>query len=660
MIKTIEQQIAETDLEQVMASLPGEMPFMPYPYQLATHWETTKEIRSYQAPFIVKAAVSAGKTILISLVARRLRDIQRSALILSRQGEIVEQDHEEMTNFSVPNSIFCASLGKKSNFYPIISGSEGTIVNSLHSKLKDFYPQFLLIDECHHVDITDILDSEQEGEVTLEDMRNRGADNNLAPGYFRKSYTVIIRELQRRCMERYRKPLVVIGYTGTDYRGVEPIINEDVKTPGFWRKKIVDINTEFLVKFGSVVPTTFGATHDLGYDLKEFHSDGSEGDSDYSTADMAAMQRRILEDMTMTRQIMDDVHLHASGRNGVLVTCAGLKHCQEAAAALPDGVTYGIVTEDTSKKERQRILSEAKKGLCKYVFQVGCLTTGINCPPWDTIVILRRIGSLTLLVQLIGRGMRILKQSHIDAGIVKTDNLVLDYAGTMNDLADLYFSPFTEQYQYEEAVRNNDTIPCPKCQTENSIFARRCIAEDSHSSDGRCEYFFKSRTCDDIEHPRIKGLITNLGCGAENDIAARFCRKCSNMLIDPNKKLSGKAYSADDYCDVLEFSMEPTKCGKGMAVKYMLRDSETQQIFKAWEVHWPHNHENRGSKMAWNTFVKKHVHADNLRKQVFGMKSINDMMANVHLFMAPSRVTHRKIGNGKKDAITNKIFSTEI
>jgi len=310
MMRTIEQQIAETNMQEVLASLPGEMPFMPYPYQLATHWETTKEIRSYQHPFIIKAAVSAGKTILISLVARRLRDICRSALILSRQGEIVEQDSEEMTNFRVPNSIFCAGLGKRSNHYPIISGSEGTVVNALDGKLKDFYPQFLLIDECHHVDVTDIIDSEQEGEQTLEDMRNRDDDGNLAAGYFRKSYTVIIRELQRRCLERYRKPLVVIGYTGTDFRGVEAIINEDLNTPGFWRKKIVDISTEYLVKFGSVVPTTFGATHDLGYDLHEFHSDGSAGDSDYSNADMQAMQRRILEDMTMTRQIMADVSLN--------------------------------------------------------------------------------------------------------------------------------------------------------------------------------------------------------------------------------------------------------------------------------------------------------------------------------------------------------------
>lgn len=658
--KTIEQQIAETDFDAIRATLPGQFPYEPYPYQMATHRVTAEAIRDYKHPFIVKAAVSAGKTTLISLVCRRIDDInaritnrksKKELLVLSRQGEIIEQDSDEIASFKVSNSRFSASLGRKSNHYPIIVGSEGTVIGGLWpgGLLEDFTPQFLLIDECQHVDVTDIIDSEKNGETTMSEMK----------AMERKTYTIIIRELQRRCREKFGREMVVIGYTGTDYRHREPIINEDLRSPGFWRSKIVDISTDYLVRFGAVVPTHFGATSGLGYNLDQWRSDGNDGDGDFSAEDMAAMQRAILDDASMTQQIMNDVVEKTRDMLAVLVTCAGRRHCEEAAKALPPGTIYGIVTQDTKDKERKRILDEAKAGRMKFVFQVGCLTTGVNCPPWQVCVILRKIGSLTLITQLIGRVMRKLKKFHEDAGMFKDHCLVLDYAGAMAELGDLYFSPMLEQYQYEEAVRNDETIPCPKCNTENSLFARRCIGEDPDSSDGRCEYFFKSRICEDIEHPRIKGRIVAHGCGAENDIAARFCRKCDNILIDPNKKLAGQAYTREDYCDVLDFDVGPTKDGSGIAVKYFLKDPETQEAFKAWEIFYPLNHGNRQAKAAWKeAFVKKHVAGYKLQTQVLGCKTIGEIMEKADLFMRPDRVTHRKINNGRKDVITRKVFNS--
>lgn len=667
--KTIEQLIAETDIDGIRATLPGAFPYDPYSYQWATHRVTAEEIRNYTHPFVVKAAVSAGKTTLISLVSRRINDInkripsrasQKEMLILSRQGEIVEQDSEEMANFKVPNSRFSASLGRKSAHHPIIAGSEGTVVNELapitkdgvfrrHGMLENFTPQFLLIDECQHVDVTDIINSEQNKENSIEQMKM----NN------RKVYTIIIRELQRRCREKFGREMVIIGYTGTDYRGIEPIINEDLRSPGFWRKKIVDISTDYLVKFGAVVPTHFGSTSGLGYDLSKWQSDGNDGDGDFSSSQMAEMEQAIIDDATMTQMIMADVVEQTRHGLSVLVTCAGRRHCEEAARALPDGVTWGIVTDDTPDRERKRILDEAKAGRMKFVFQVGCLTTGINCPPWEYCVILRRIGSLTLLTQLIGRVMRKLKKSHEEAGMVKESCTVLDYGGAMDALGDLYFAPMLEQYQYEKAVLNNETIPCPKCGAENSKFARRCIGEDASSSDGRCEFFFKSRICEDVMHPRIKGRVVSKGCGAENDIAARFCRKCDNMLIDPNKKLSGQSYTVDDYCDVLEFDVEPGK-GDSIAVKYFLKDPETQQGFKAWEIHHPFQYDNRQARAAWKEmFVRKHVAGETLQDQVMKCKTVGEIMALKDLFMRPDRVTHRKINNGRKDVITRKVFNAE-
>lgn len=655
LVKSITEQIAEMDLSRLKAGI-GATPYEPYSYQWATHNETGIHINNYPGPFVIKAAVSAGKTTLISLLARRARKIKWEMLVLSRQGEIVEQDASEMLNFGVDNSTFCASLGKKSTFYPVIVGSEGTVVNALDKKLRDFTPRILAIDECHHVDVDDLVDSDESmkpkpgkafrPEDTLAKMVAEG----------RKGYTLIIRELQRRCLAKYGKPLIVIGYTGTDYRGTQPIVNTDMKTPGFWRKIIVDISTEYLVDFGAVVPTDFGVVdEDMSYDLEGFESDGNDGAGDFSDAQLTEMQQRILAQGSKTQKIMLDVVEKTKGRNCVLVTCAGQKHCMEAASALPPGITWGIVTDKTTKAERRRMLKEAYDGKLKYIFQVGCLTTGVNIPPWDTIVILRRIGSLTLITQLIGRGMRKLKDYHVSLGIVKVNNLVLDYAGAMDCLAELYFSPMLEQYQYVKDSTNHAFKHCPLCGTQNGEHARRCskMTEHEDGTKTRCEYFWTSRKCEDVIGDR--GERIQQGCGVENDIVARFCRGCGNRLIDPNKQLDHKNYTQDDFVNVRAFHIEPTRDGAGLAFCYDI-GKPGEQTFRAWEVFHPGS-TNPGAKMHWRrNGIDKHVLNPKDRKALYGIRDAKALMGHIQKFMAPVKVTHRKINDGRKDVITRKVF----
>lgn len=638
----IEKQIEETDIPAIEAQL-SPMPYPPYPYQFAAYAKAADAIRKYTGPFVVKAAVSAGKTTMISMLCKRImqmKESMRCAMVLSRQPEIIEQDAEEMWNFGVNNSIFCAGLARKSAKYPIIVGSEGTVYNSLFkAALCDFSPLFLLIDECHQVDITDIINSEMAGESVDEMVAAK-----------RKQYTIIIRELQRRSMAVHGLPLRVIGFTGTDYRGIEPIINTNFSSPGFWRSATSDISTDYLVKFGAVVPTYFGDTAGLSYDLAEFHTDGNEGVKDFTDAEMTSMQKKILQQGTLTQKIMQQVHQIAEHRNGVLVTCAGVRHCREAAAALPEGVTYAIITEETSIRDRREILKGVFTGRIKYTFQVMALTTGVNQPLWDVSVLLRRIGSLTLITQLLGRGMRKLKQSHIDAGFVKDDHLVLDYAGTMDDMSQFYFSPMMEQYQYEKAKINGETKECPACGfKDNSFYARRCINE----IDGvRCEHFYTFRLCEDQKDSA--GRVVVQGCGTKNDVVARTCRGCDCTLLDPNLKLSGKHYTLDDYCDVLSMEVSPGRTGNELVFKYQLEQDGHQ--FKAYEIFHPGS-DNRGAKDAWlHNGINKHVISPAHRKEIKGIKDITALMCCKSYFMTPTRVTHRKINDGKKDVISRKEF----
>lgn len=168
------------------------------------------------------------------------------------------------------------------------------------------------------------------------------------------------------------------------------------------------------------MPTNFGDVGDLGYDLSEFEASSEDGVADFDAKTLRKMEQKIHEEATMTKRIMEKVHEICKNRNGVLVTCAGERHCKEAAAALPPGTTYRIITGKTGDNQRKEWLKEAYEGKVKYIFQVQALTTGVNVPFWDTSVILRKIGSLTLLIQLLGRGMRLLKSGTKSRAFIKT------------------------------------------------------------------------------------------------------------------------------------------------------------------------------------------------------------------------------------------------
>lgn len=654
----IDQQIAETDLDAI-SSIFTTKPYEPYPYQLATYRLIAEEIRNKKSlPFIVQAAVSAGKSTIQAMVAARVQQMndQQAAnnrdpycfLLISRQSEIVRQNSDELWEYGVRNSIFCAGLSAKAAAFPIICGSEGTVVNALFDrvnektgklvpgKLKDYAPYFVAIDETHNVSIDDYVESELANESYEQMLENK-----------RAAYTVIIRVLQDRCRKKYGRELVLFGLTGTPYRGVTPILNENLKTPGLWRKSIVDISTDYLVKFGAVVPTRFGDTSGLHYELDGFHSDGSEGIKDYSAEELRLMEKSIHEQGTLTQKIMLDVQRIAKDMHSVLVTCAGKKHCEEAAAALLPGETYCIITEDNySQKERLKVIDDIKAGKYKYTFQIGTMTTGVNIPIWQVNVLLRPIGSLTLLTQLLGRTMRKLKKEQVAAGLVKDYALVLDYAGCMDDLGQMYHDPMIEQYHYQQAEINEDYQTCPVCDGHNSPAARRCVHD--------CGHYFVFKECEDFFDNRT-GIQTKAGCGAKNDPCARFCCNCGGVMIDPNDKLSGTHYKEGDYFDVIDFNMKLTKDQRSIVFDYQLSDGQGGR-FHASELFMPE------SEQAWarNAFkanaVNKHIAVPKLRREVGSIKNAVRIMSYRDLFMKPLRVTHRKNAKGR-DIIANKIFA---
>lgn len=639
-MQKIDAMIAELDMDKLRASIhTGEIE--PRPYQWLVYEKTAEVIRKFgkqPKPSYVTASVGAGKTIMIAMIARRFQDMGWEGLIIARQGEIIEQDAEELWNLSVKNSLFSASLGRKAYAYPLIAGTEGTIINGLFDKtaddgtvtkslLSDFSPRYILVDECHQVNWQDIISEQPETQ-----------------------YGVIMNELNRRCKAKYGHEVIVIGYTGSPFRGVESIKG------AYWKHEIVNISTKYLVDLGFLVPTIFGGQdiEDLQYDLHEFASSDVDGVQDFTDSQLKEMQEEILKQGTLTQKIMLKVMELTRDRLGVLITCAGKKHCKEAAKYLPEG-SYSIVTEDMGQKARRKALKDAATGRKKYTLQIGCLTTGVNIPYWDTSVILRKIMSLTLLTQLLGRPMRLLKPDQIAAGLVKENHLCLDFTGTMFELGGLYEDPILEEAEAQRAKRSGEQVPCPKCQTMNSPYARRCIGKDSTSPDGRCEEFFSFIRCGFDKH----GIrIFDDGCGTKNDPTARYCRQCDHVLRDPNAALNERAYTDNEWTEVKDFKIELTKDEKGVVYRYFIK-KENGKYGWASEVFYPFG---RQEKYLKNQFKIKgllnHVSDRNLIDNLMNCHNAKAFMAFTGLIRAPKRITHRFNDKGR-DIIHRKDFIGE-
>ena len=131
-------------------TLPATGKITPRDYQQDAYNAIAQAIREYTGPVFIEASVGAGKTIIMGMVLARVREMNRTAMVLARAGELVEQNAQTFWDCEVNNSIFSASLGIKSTHYPVIVGTEGTVVNALDAgkELADYSCDFLLVDEC--------------------------------------------------------------------------------------------------------------------------------------------------------------------------------------------------------------------------------------------------------------------------------------------------------------------------------------------------------------------------------------------------------------------------------------------------------------------------------------------------------------------------------
>lgn len=582
------------------SSLNSKEKFTPRDYQVPIIEAIINHCKQKDCePAFVDISVGGGKTSIYAFVADHVANKGGKVMVLARQGELVEQNSNFAWKAHVNNSIYSASLQRKSTAFPVVYGTEGTVARAIgedqqlgwytdnDGKIKyRWVPDLLMIDESHQVDYD-----------------NKDCQYMKIINYFLTA----------------NPRLRIIGGTGSPIRGKQYIVGE------FWKKRLYELSTEQLVEWGWLVPPIFGFPED---DEHSYDFSSIEVDKDGNTFSDKELDEIVLENPTKTHEIIHEIMDRTQDRLGVLIFCSTKKHCKEAAQALPEG-SYGIISDSTGYKERNRIYKASRAGEIKYLINVGVLATGYNNPRIDTVCYLRPLDSLTLLIQTLGRGFRIPED---DDNFEKSNCLVLDYADVFARLGDLYENPILEKAVKEGAKRKGQIIFCPKCNTENSMQARRCIGKDENTKE-RCEYFWSFRACPN--------------CETKNDPCARECRQCKFQLIDPNEKLSRQHYTEKDLIPVLKMQMIPCR-NDGVLIKYYLENGdEAKEFFSPFSG-------NKIAKRIWRaTFIKEHVLPEHHAE--FNRLGDTKTICQSKLVRQPIMITHR-INDKGNSVINRRIF----
>ena len=474
-------------------------------YQQAAVDQTLNHVFKCFDPCVLSLATGAGKSLIVAELAKAIKDkSDKKVLCLAPSKELIEQNREKYLAYGNPASMYSASVGSKCLKNDVVFGSPISVNNNIKS-FKNFAA--VIIDECHGISPT---------------IKN------------------IIKE-----MKEDNPKLRVIGLTATPYRlGSGYIYNYDERnslmdntTDPFFTRLVCTVTAPELIAGGYLTPPTTQVGE--GYDT-----------SHIDFKNKATIEQAFEGHGRKTSEIVDQVMQMSHGRRGVMFFAATIQHAEEVLASLPSDSK--LITGKTSKKERAKTIKEYKEEKFKYLVNVSVLTTGFDAPHVDCIAILRATESPGLLQQIIGRGLR------LNEG--KTDCLVLDYAENIerHGLEDDLFKPDIKAGGKKEAAGEYET-KCPVCKNINLFTLRPNkegfnIDDDGYfidlsgepvEIDGKPMPAHFGRRC---QHGDItEGHLEQCGhrwefksckdCGYENDIAARYCKKCKGELIDPNEKL---------------------------------------------------------------------------------------------------------------------------
>jgi len=531
-------------------------------YQQEAVSSVLKHFRKTNESAVIVLPTGSGKSLVIAELARLAK---RKILVLTHVKELVEQNHQKYETYGVTAGIYSAGLKLKETQHQVTFAS----IQSAARNLDDFDEPYslIIIDECHRVNSAS---PDLSNEKPKDNTKDKVSNSN--------QYQQIIEKLTQVNPE-----IKLLGLTATPYRlGMGWIYKKHYR--GFIRSEekrpfehcIYELPLRYLIKREYLTePNLVDATIEH-YDFSNLRSNAS---GEYSPTDMNHLLNK---HPRVTQGIIEQVIELGEERQGIMIFAATVEHAKEVFSYLPTKLS-ALITGATDNTERDKLIKAFKRKEIKYLVNVSVLTTGFDAPHVDMIAILRPTQSVSLYQQIIGRGLRLSDN--------KKDCLVIDYTG--NDF-DLYHPEVGEKKPNSKSQPVQ--VVCPSCEFPNVFwgicdddgylvehYGRRCKGlvntgseEQAYlvESQRQCDYRFVFKEC-----PH---------CGGENDIAARNCLQCLEVLVDPDDMLK-KALKLKDSkiirCAGLNLTKVSDKGADKLKITY--HDEESTELNESFDFAKP-------------------------------------------------------------------------
>jgi len=370
---------------------------------------------------LIVAPTGAGKTIMLSALVGKRHEKGRRVLVIQHRDELVSQNKAkfEKVNPYITTSIVNGTV-KHWDGEAVFSMVQ---TMSRDRNLRD-RPMFdmVVVDEGHHA---------------------------AAPTYMKVINAVL----------EDNDSAEIVGFTATpnrgDGKGLRSVFNNCAH----------QIELATLIREGFLVrPKSFVIDLGVGEQLDNVTKRGKE----YDMEEVAAiMDRQVIND-----RIVSEWTEKASGRKTV-VFCSTVSHAEHVCDSfINSGVKANFVTGETDKDERAQMLHDLEFGDLQVIVNVAVLTEGFDAPPVSCVILTRPCSQKGTMVQMIGRGLRIL-DPELYPNTVKTDCIVMDFGtsiithGGLDETANLDGAHKTEGGEAPTKI-------CPDCGSEVSANTRIC------------------------------------------------------------------------------------------------------------------------------------------------------------------------------------------
>lgn len=303
---------------------------------------------------LVILPTGSGKSVVI---AKILEPLEGKTIVLQPSKEILEQNYDKFSNYGKA-SIYSASAGEK-RIDKVTFCTIGSVINKKHlfKGLSN-----ILIDECHLVN------------------SDAGMYNEFIKAFPKAK---------------------VLGLTATPYRlettATGPQLTFLTRSiPRIFSKVLYYVQNDVLFNAGYLAELEYYNFDVIDRSKLQVNSSGI----DFTQTSL----RRYYKSIDMPSRIVKNALTILSKRKNLLIFCALIEEANVVHKRIPGSA---ILTGETKKEERERILSLFKKGTIKCLINVGVLTTGFDYPALEAVLMARSTMSLSLYYQIVGRVMRI-------------------------------------------------------------------------------------------------------------------------------------------------------------------------------------------------------------------------------------------------------------